>query len=65
MTAAEERNVYYTTSAIVTGIVLIYVILSADCATGGSCTFANGDLANWLFSKLQSLEWAFWHIVPG
>ncbi len=47
------------------GLAMLYLMTSAECATGGSCNFANGDLANWLFPKVQALEWAFWKIVPG
>ncbi len=44
---------------------LLLALASADCATGSDCTFANGDLANWLFPKIKFLEWAFWTVVPG
>lgn len=33
-------------------LAVVYAILSANCATGGSCDFASGDFANWLFTKL-------------
>ncbi len=56
---------YSTFIVAMFGLVMLYAMTSADCATGGSCAFANGDLANWLFPKLQFMEWAFWHIVPG
>lgn len=55
----------HSTVAIVTGIALLYAILSANCATGGDCTFANGDLANWLFPKIKAMEEFFYKHLAG
>ena len=43
-----------TTAVLV--VTLVLLPFSMDCATGGSCALANGDLANWLFPKLQMLR---------
>jgi hypothetical protein len=51
--------------AIMVGIAIVYASLSANCATGGDCTFANGDLANWLLPRLHAMESAFWRSLPG
>lgn len=54
----------YAVAAIAFGIAITYASLSANCLTGGSCDFANGDLASWLFSiaypALRTVEWVFW-----
>jgi hypothetical protein len=63
MTKSMERNLAF--AAFVTLLILSYAILSADCATGGSCALANGDLASWFFPKLQTIEGWFWKIVSG
>lgn len=34
--------------AFLIGLVIVYTSLSANCATGGSCTFANGDWFDWI-----------------
>lgn len=63
MTKSMERNL--TLAAFLMLLIVSYVILSANCATGGSCTFANADLASWFFPKLQSAEKLFWQIVSS
>lgn len=30
------------------GLVIVYTALSAECATGGSCTFASGQWFEWI-----------------
>lgn len=34
------------------GMVIIYANLSAYCATGGSCIFANGDFFHWIATTI-------------
>ena len=63
--ARKEAINRYTLATIVVGIAIAYASLSANCATGGSCEFANGDLANWLFLKVKVLESVFWKIVSS
>lgn len=47
----------------------VYFEFSADCATGGDCTFANGDLFIKVATALEpppsSTEDAFEKIFPG
>jgi hypothetical protein len=47
------------------GAMLLYATASADCATGGSCNFANGDFANWLIPKIQMAEHFFFQHLAG
>lgn len=42
--------------AFLVGVALTYLMKSADCSTGGDCTLANGDLADWLFPKILWAE---------
>lgn len=69
MERAIRRSPYHYAGAIaIAALVLItiaLVSLSANCATGGSCDFANGDFANWLFPKVKAIELVFWKIFPG
>ncbi len=51
--------------AIMIGIAILYASLSANCATGGDCTFANGDLANWLLPKIKAIEELFYKHLAG
>lgn len=34
-------------------LILGYTVLSADCATGGSCTFASGDWFDWIATAIS------------
>lgn len=49
---SEKRMSVLVIGAVVL-ILLVYTLLSADCAVGGSCTFANGDWFNWIATILS------------
>jgi hypothetical protein len=42
--------------AFLVGVAITYLTKSADCSTGGDCSFANGDLAHFLFPKILWAE---------
>lgn len=34
------------------GLLIVYTVLSAECAAGGDCTFANGAWFDWLATTI-------------
>ncbi len=54
-----------TWAIAILGFAIMYTVASANCATGGDCTFANGDLANWLFPKIKAVEKFFYQHLAG
>jgi hypothetical protein len=58
----EDRSTFV---AAILFFALLWALTSADCATGGSCNFANGDLANWIFPKVKAMEEFFSRHLAG
>ncbi len=47
-TALERKDRKLAFMAFIVLLVIVYTSLSADCATGGSCTFASGTWFDWI-----------------
>lgn len=48
MPVEESSGIIRAVILFVVALVVLYVWQSFDCATGGSCTFANASAANWI-----------------
>lgn len=51
-----QVSTWHILVCVMIGVAGTYLAKSIDCATGGSCTFTNGDLANWIVPKILLAE---------
>ena len=51
----QKKSRIFTVIAFIVLIVLGYTSMSANCATGGDCTFSSGGWGNWLLGYIHEL----------